>query len=67
MKLRGLIPVVGVVAFAAVLAGPAPADPPSHVPGGPCIAAEQTVQLSSVSSYEEVTRAPRGCVSAWQS
>ena len=48
-----------VVAFAAVLAGPAPADPPSHVPGGPCIEGEQTVQLSSVPSYEEVTRALR--------
>ena len=60
MKLiRWLIPVVGVVAFAAVLAGPAPADPPSHVPGGPCIEEEQTVQLSSVPSYGEVTRALR--------
>ena len=59
MRLRWLIPVVGVVAFAAVLAGPAPADPPSHVPGGPCIEGEQTVQLSSVPSYEEVTRALR--------
>ena len=56
---RMLIPVVQVVAFAAVLAGPAPADPPRSRPGGPCIEGEQTVQLSSVPSYEEVTRALR--------
>ena len=51
MKLsRWLIPVVGVAAFAAALAGPAPADPPSHVPGGPCIEPTQTVQLSILPS-----------------
>jgi hypothetical protein len=53
---RWLLPVVGVAAVAAALAGPAPADPPSHVPGGPCIEDEQEVKLSSLPSFEEVTR-----------
>jgi hypothetical protein len=35
---------------------PAGADPPSHVPGGPCIEDSQQVRLSSLPSYEEVTR-----------
>jgi hypothetical protein len=38
------------------LAGPATADPPSHVPGGPCLEGEQQVRLSSLPSYEEVAR-----------
>ena len=60
MKLRRwLIPVIALVSYAAVIAGPAPADPPSHVPGGPCIEDTQTVRLSSLPSYEEVTRTLR--------
>ena len=38
------------------LVGPAAADPPSHVPGGPCLEGEQQVRLSSLPSYEEVAR-----------
>jgi len=45
----GLVLAIGV-------AGPAPADPPEHVPGGPCIQGEQEVSLSSLPSYEEVTK-----------
>lgn len=36
--------------------GSATADPPSHVPGGPCIEGEQQVSLSSLPSYEQVVR-----------
>ncbi len=42
---RLLLPVLGVAVAVALLAGPATADPPSHVPGGPCIEGEQTVRL----------------------
>jgi Zinc carboxypeptidase len=42
------------LALAIGLASPALADPPAHVPGGPCIEDEQQVQLSSVPSYQEV-------------
>jgi Zinc carboxypeptidase len=45
----GLVGTVG-------LAGPAAADPPSHVPSGPCIEDQQQVRLSSLPSYEEVVR-----------
>jgi hypothetical protein len=38
------------------LVGPAAADPPSHVPGGPCLEDAQQVRLSSLPSYEEVVR-----------
>ena len=38
------------------LAGPATADPPSGIPGGPCLEDAQEVQLSSLPSYEEVVR-----------
>jgi hypothetical protein len=38
------------------LAGTAGADPPAHVPGGPCIEDSQNVSLSSLPSYEEVVR-----------
>jgi Zinc carboxypeptidase len=57
MRLTKLfLPVLGVAVAVALLAGPATADPPSGVPGGPCIEGEQTVQLSSLPSYEEVVR-----------
>jgi hypothetical protein len=51
-----LLPVLGLAVAVALLAGPATADPPSGVPGGPCIEGEQQVQLSSLPSYEEVVR-----------
>jgi hypothetical protein len=44
------------VALAAGFAGQAAADPPDHVPGGPCIEESQNVSLSSLPSYEEVGR-----------
>jgi Zinc carboxypeptidase len=47
--LLGLALVIG-------LASPALADPPSHVPGGPCIEDQQQVQLNSLPSYQEVVR-----------
>jgi hypothetical protein len=54
---RWLLPalVLGLV-VAVTFAGPATADPPSGVPGGPCIENEQQVELSSLPSYEEVAR-----------
>lgn len=55
---RWVLPVlVLLLSFAAVCAAPATADPPSHVPGGPCLEDDQQVRLSSVPSYEEVVRA----------
>jgi hypothetical protein len=42
--------------LALTLAGSAGADPPAHVPGGPCIEDSQNVSLSSLPSYEEVVR-----------
>jgi hypothetical protein len=36
------------------LAGPAPAEPPEHNPGGPCIQSDQNVSLSSLPSHDEV-------------
>jgi hypothetical protein len=47
--LLGLALVIG-------LASPALADPPSHVPGGPCIEDQQQVQLNSLPSYQELVR-----------
>jgi hypothetical protein len=44
------------LALAIGLASPALADPPSHVPGGPCIEDQQQVQLNSIPSYQEVVR-----------
>jgi hypothetical protein len=58
MKLkRWLLPalVLG-LALAVTFAGPATADPPSGVPGGPCLEENQEVKLSSLPSYEEVAR-----------
>jgi hypothetical protein len=54
---RWLLPalVLGLV-FAVTLAGPATADPPSGVPGGPCLEENQQVKLSSLPSYEAVAR-----------
>lgn len=54
---RWLLPalVLGLV-VAVTFAGPATADPPSGVPGGPCLENEQQVKLSSLPSYEEVAR-----------
>ena len=54
---RWLVPacVLGLV-LAVTFAGPATADPPSGVPGGPCIENEQQVTLSSLPNYEEVAR-----------
>jgi hypothetical protein len=54
---RWLVPalVLG-LAFAVTFAGPATADPPSGVPGGPCLEDNQQVKLSSLPSYEEVAR-----------
>jgi hypothetical protein len=44
------------LALAIGLASPALADPPAHVPGGPCIEGEQQVQRNSIPSYQEVVR-----------
>lgn len=54
---RWLLPalVLG-LAVAVTFAAPATADPPSGVPGGPCIENEQQVELSSLPSYEDVAR-----------
>ena len=55
---RWLLPVlVLLLSVAAVYTAPATADPPSNVPGGPCLENEQQVRLSSLPSYEEVVRA----------
>ncbi len=54
---KWLVPTLALcLALAVAFAGPATADPPSHVPGGPCLESEQRVQLSSLPSYEEVVR-----------
>ena len=44
------------IGVAVVLAGTSQADPPAHVPGGPCIEESQNVSLSSLPSYEEVAK-----------
>ena len=57
MRLTRLsLPVLAIALAVGLLAGPATADPPSHVPGGPCIESRQQVQLSSLPSYEQVIR-----------
>lgn len=58
MSIKRWFTAVVVLGLAATvgLASPAVADPPSHVPGGPCLEAEQRVQLSSLPSYEDVIR-----------
>jgi Zinc carboxypeptidase len=50
------LPILGAAVAVALLAGPATADPPSHVPGGPCIEGEQEVQLASLPSYEQMVQ-----------
>jgi hypothetical protein len=52
---RWLAGAVG-VGLAVAMAGSAPADPPAHVPGGPCLEENQNVSLSSIPSYEEMVR-----------
>jgi hypothetical protein len=54
MHRRGWLAAVLGVGLAVALGGSAPADPPDHVPGGPCIEDSQEVRLSSLPSYEEV-------------
>ena len=55
---RWLLPVLVLwLAVAAFVTSPATADPPSNVPGGPCLENEQQVELSSVPSYAEFVRA----------
>jgi hypothetical protein len=44
------------VGLVSTFTGAAAADPPAHVPGGPCIEESQNVSLSSLPSYEEVGR-----------
>jgi Zinc carboxypeptidase len=56
MHRRGWLAAALGIGLAVALAGSAPADPPDHVPGGPCIEDGQQVSLSSLPSYEEVVR-----------
>src|SRR5918992_1963669 len=56
MHRRGWLAAALGVGLAAAFAGSAPADPPDHVPGGPCIEEGQQVRLSSLPSYEEVRK-----------
>jgi Zinc carboxypeptidase len=56
MRRKGWLAAALGVGLAGVLAGSAPADPPDHVPGGPCIEDSQNVSLSSLPSYEEVVK-----------
>jgi hypothetical protein len=44
------------VGLAVASAGPASADPPATVPGGPCLEDSQNVSLGSVASYGDVVR-----------
>jgi hypothetical protein len=44
------------LALAVGLMSPVAADPPAHVPGGPCLQDGQQVQRSSVPSYADVVR-----------
>jgi Zinc carboxypeptidase len=66
MRGRGLAAVVAGLGLAVALAGPAPADPPAHVPGGPCLEPGQEVRLSSLPSYEQVVRQLRSIESSSQ-
>ena len=55
---RWLLPALVLwLAVAAFVTSPATADPPSNVPGGPCLENEQQVELGSVPSYAELVRA----------
>jgi Zinc carboxypeptidase len=56
MSRRRLFSVGVGLALVFALAGPAPAEPPEHTPGGPCIESNQNVSLSSLPSYDEVGR-----------
>jgi len=64
MRGRGLAAVVMGLGLAVALAGPAPADPPAHEPGGPCLEPGQQVSLSSLPSYEQVVRQLRSIESS---
>jgi hypothetical protein len=66
MRGRGLAAVVMGLGLAVALAGPAPADPPAHEPGGPCLEPGQEVSLSSLPSYEQVVRQLRSIESSSQ-
>jgi hypothetical protein len=55
LRRRWSAPFLG-LALAIALAGPAPADPPAHVPGGPCLEPSQNVSLSGIPSYEDVVQ-----------
>ena len=66
MRGRGLAAVVMGLGLAVALAGPAPADPPAHEPGGPCLEPGQQVSLSSLPSYEQVVRQLRSIESSSQ-
>ena len=56
---RGWLTAVLGPALAVAICSPVSADPPSHVPGGPCLEGDQQVLLSSLPSYEEVARSMR--------
>jgi Zinc carboxypeptidase len=56
---RGWLTAVVGLALVVAVSSPVSADPPSHVPGGPCIEGDQRVLLSSLPSYEEVGRSLR--------
>jgi Zinc carboxypeptidase len=58
LRVKRWFTAVAVLAVGATawLVGPAAADPPSHVPGGPCLEDKQTVRLSSLPTYSEVGR-----------
>ena len=66
MRGRGLAAVMTGLVLAVALAGPAPADPPAHEPGGPCLEPGQQVSLSSLPSYEQVVRQLRSIESSSQ-
>jgi len=55
LRRRWLTAALGAV-LAVSMAGTSPADPPAHVPGGPCIEPGQQVNLSSIPSYAEVVK-----------
>ena len=56
MHRRAWLTVALALGIAVGAAGPSTADPPDHVPGGPCIEQSQEVSLSSLPSYQEVAR-----------
>src|SRR5215207_11641780 len=59
MSRRGLLTAACALTLAVGLSGPAGADPPGHVPGGPCIEPSQEVRLDGVATYEDVVRSLR--------